>query len=96
MVITSKQNTKIAFKRSQVKIKCHQLPNTSSTHHETHSYQVTSVSDQQFPRVSADRQTHRQTPPKTIAARIMDGAQVMTSTHVAISSQLRRTCTDFN
>jgi len=32
--------------RSEVKVKCHQLPNTSRVHHGTNSYQSTSISDQ--------------------------------------------------
>jgi len=44
MAITSGKNTKISLK-VKVKVKCHQLPTTSSIHHETYSYQVISLSD---------------------------------------------------
>jgi len=37
------KHTKIALK---VKVKCHQLPTTSSVHLGTYSYQVTSISEQ--------------------------------------------------
>jgi len=49
--------------RSKVKVKCHQLPTTSSVHHGTYSCQVTSISDQQFflDFVRTDRQTTSKT-----------------------------------
>jgi len=47
-----KTNTKIA-----VRVKCRQLPTTSSIHHWAYSYRVTSISDQWFSRFCVDRLT---------------------------------------
>jgi len=55
----------------KVKVKDHQLPTTSCVHHGAYSYQITSISVQQFSRFCADKQTDRLTPPKTIPAHSM-------------------------
>jgi len=58
---------RIQLSRSKVKVKCHQFSVSCRVHHGTYSYQVTFF---------ADRQTHRQTPSKTISARSVAKARV--------------------
>jgi len=70
-----------------VTVKCHQLLNPSSDHHGAYSYQVTSISEQYFLKICADRHTYEmdaQTPPNQYL--LAAGEQVTNTTEYYYSN----------